>query len=255
VKERMETETMSMERESVVELKGVTASTDERYEIGLAEVTLLLAKGDAAVVVVPRTGLSTPLTDLCCGLEVPEAGTLRFLGRSWGERSNDQVVRERGRIGRIWPAPAWVGNLDIDENILLSQQHHTRRSITELREEALALARTFGLEDLPNTRPAWTPEAIRRKAQWVRALMGTPALLLLEYPDDTVNEIDHTRLVETVARARTRGTAVIWITARRDLDLTDRSGAVYRTELTGPNLTWGPKENTILEATKEKSCE
>jgi len=255
VKERMETETMPMGRDRVVELTGVTAPAGERYAIGLADATLLLAKGEAAVVVVPRTGLSTPLADLCCGLEGPEAGTLRFLGRSWDERSNDQVVRDRGRIGRIWPDPAWVGNLDVDENILLSQQHHTRRAKTELREEALTLARAFGLDDLPHTRPAWTPEAIRRKAQWVRALMGMPALLLLEYPDDAVNEIDHTRLVETVERARKRGTAVIWMTARRDLDLADRTGAVHQTELTGPNLTWGPKQNTILEATKEKSCE
>ncbi|MBN2313622.1 MAG: hypothetical protein JXM79_06805 [Sedimentisphaerales bacterium] len=255
MKERMEAETMSMERESVIELTDVTISAGERYEIGLDDATLFLAKGEAAVVVVPRTGLSTPLADLCCGLELPDAGTVRFLGRSWDERSNDQVVRDRGRIGRIWPDPAWVGNLDIDENILLSQQHHTRRSEAELREEALILARSFGLDDLPHTRPAWTPEAIRRKAQWVRALMGTPALLLLDYPDDTVNEIDHTRLVETVEGARTRGTSVIWITARRDLDLTDQSGAVHQAELTGSNLTWRPEENTILETTKEKSCE
>jgi phospholipid/cholesterol/gamma-HCH transport system ATP-binding protein len=251
----METETMSMERESVIELTDVTVSVGERYEIGLDEVTLLLSKGEAAIVVVPRTGLSTPLADLCCGLEGPETGTVRFLGQSWDERNNDQVVRDRGHIGRIWPEPAWVGNLDIDENILLSQQHHTRRSETELREEALTLARTFGLDDLPHTRPAWTPEAIRRKAQWVRALMGTPALLLLDYPDDAVSEIDHTHLVEAVERARTRGTAVIWITARRDLDLTDQSGAVHQTELTGPHLTWRPEENTILETTKEKTRE
>lgn len=251
----METETMSTERESVVELTDVTACACEQYEIGLAEVSLSLAKGEAAVVVVPRTGLSVPLADLCCGLEIPKSGTVRFLGRTWDERNNDQVVRDRGRIGRIWPDPAWVGNLDIDENILLSQQYHTRRSETELREEALTFARTFGLDDLPHTRPTWTPEAIRRKAQWVRALMGTPALLLLDYPDDTVDEMDHTRLVETVERARTRGAAVIWITARKDLDLTDQTGAVYQIELTGPNLTWRPEENTILEITKEKSCE
>jgi len=77
----------------------------------------------------------------------------------------------------------------------------------------------------------------------------------LDYPDDAVNENDHTRFVETVERARTQGTAVIWITARRDLDLTDQSGAVHRAELNGLNLTWRPEENTILETTKEKSCE
>ncbi|MCP4451563.1 MAG: hypothetical protein GY809_08885, partial [Planctomycetes bacterium] len=145
---------------------------------------------------------------------------------------------DRGRIGRVRPGSAWVGNLDIDENILLPQLHHTHRSETDLRQEALALCRTFGLDDLPRTRPTWTPRDVCQKAQWVRALLGEPQLLILEHPDETASDRDHTRLVESVDAARTRGAAVLWITSRTAPALNDRPGAVHQVE-----LAWQPKEN------------
>jgi phospholipid/cholesterol/gamma-HCH transport system ATP-binding protein len=238
---------MPTEREMIVELEGVTAPAGERYATGLTDATLCLASGEAAIVTVRRTGLSTPVADLCCGLENPGTGVVSFLGRRWDERGHGEAARDRGRIGRVWSDSAWVGNLDIDENILLPQLHHTYRTAAELREQAMTLARAFGLDDLPHTRPAWTPEITRRKSQWVRAMMGTPDLLLLEYPDDDTDEADRDRLTEAVDQARTRGAAVIWITARQSPALTDLPGTVYRAELIGTVLTWRPKEDRMLK--------
>jgi len=246
---------MAKERGRIIELVGVTAPAGERHVVGLTDAALCLARGEAAVVTVPRAGLVMPLADLCTGLEVPEAGVVRFLGQGWEERGHGQVARDRRLIGRVWPDSAWVGNLDIDENILLPQWHHTGRSQAELREEAMTLARAFGLDDLPRTRPTWTPEETRRKSQWVRALMGTPKLLLLEYPDDHANEAEHVCLVEAVEKARTQGAAVIWMTSRSNLALTDRPGAVLQADLMGPKLIWRPKENRIVETTKDDARE
>jgi phospholipid/cholesterol/gamma-HCH transport system ATP-binding protein len=249
-KKQMECDTMPMEWDRIVELEGVTAQAGDRYAIGLRDANLGLARGEAAIVTVPQTGWATPLADLCCGLEVPDVGVVRFLDRPWDARGHGQAAQDRGRIGRVWPKSAWVGNLDIDENILLPQFHHTRRSETELRKEGQALSRAFGLDGLPRTRPTWTPKDVCQKAQWVRALMGKPELLLLEYPDDTVDDVDRARLVESVDHARTRGAAVLWITARTAPALNDRPGAVHQVE-----LTWQPQENTIQELIKDDARE
>ncbi len=251
----MESETKPKEWDTVVTLECVTLGAGERYATGLTGVDLYLAGGQAAIVRVPRAGLTTPLADLCCGLEAPETGVVHFLGQPWDAKGHAQAARDRGRIGHVWPHSAWLGNLDIDENILLAQRHHTGRSDTELREEAQTLAQAFGLDDLPGTRPPWTPEVARRKSQWVRALMGTPHLLLLEYPDDDANDVDRIRFVEAVEQARMRGAAVIWITARSDFALPDQSGTVYQAKLIGSTLTWRAQENGMSETTKEKSRE
>lgn len=241
---------MPMEWDKVIEFEDVTARAGERYSVGITGATLGLARGDAAIVTVPHTEWTTPLADMCCGLEVPDEGVVRFLNRVWDERGHGQTAEDRGRIGRVWRDAAWVGNLDMDENILLPQMHHTRRSQTELRQEGRALSQSFGLDDLPRTRPTWTPKDVCQKAQWVRALLGHPKLLILEYPDDAVNDADRTRLVESVDLARTRGTAVLWITSKTSPALDDRPGTVHRVE-----LAWQPQENAIHTLIKDEARE
>lgn len=241
---------MPKEMRPIIELEGVTAGAGDRYTVGITNVSLCLVSGDAAVLTVPKTRPSTPLFDLCCGLKNPISGVVRFLGESWSKRNPAQVSQDRGRIGRVWFDSAWVGNLDIDENILLPQLHHTRRALSELREQAETLARTLGLDDLPQTRPAWTSEKIRRKAQWVRALMGTPDLLLLEYPDDDVEAEDCARLVTAVDQARTQGAAVLWITASHRPALTDLPSVVSHAKLIGTELIWHPVKTGMLNTPK-----
>jgi phospholipid/cholesterol/gamma-HCH transport system ATP-binding protein len=241
---------MSVERKKVLELQGVTACAGERYAMGLSEVSLCLANGEAVIITVSKAERITPLADLCCGLEDPVAGVVRFFGLPWSERSAAQMTLARGCIGRVWADSAWVGNLDMDENILLPQMHHTHRAAAEVREQARTLSQSFGLDDLPQTRPVWTPEKIRQKAQWVRALMGTPELLLLEYPDDDADEVDRVRLAAAVDQARTRGAAVLWITTRPAPVLADLPGAVRQAELAGGTLVCQTQENRVSNPRK-----
>ncbi len=233
---------MSVERKKIIELQGVGARAGRRYDVDLSGVSLCLESGEAAILTVPKTGLSTPLADVCCGLEDPEEGVVRFLGLPWTERSNAQMNQARGRIGRVWAGTAWVGNLDIDENIVLPQMHHTHRPLAEVREQAKSLSRSFGLDDLPHTRPAWTPQNIRQKAQWVRAMMGSPDLLLLEFPDNDIEEADRVRLAAAVDQSRARGGAVLWITAGPAPVLAELPGAVRHAEWTGGTMVWRTQE-------------
>jgi phospholipid/cholesterol/gamma-HCH transport system ATP-binding protein len=241
---------MSVEIKQVLELQDVTACAGDRYAMGLSGVSLSLAGGEAAILTVSKAGEGTPLADLCCGLEDPATGDVRFLGLSWTKRSAAQATRARGHIGRVWRDSAWVGNLDMDENILLPQMHHTHRPAAEVLEQARALARSFGLDDLPRERPAKTSEQIRQKAQWVRAMMGTPELLLLEYPDEVADEADRLRLALAVDRMRAGGAAVLWITARAAPVLADLPGAVRQAELTDGTLIWRSQEKRMLNTQK-----
>ena len=116
----------------------------------------------------------------------------------------------RGRIGRIFEAEGWVSNLDMYENIALSQRHHTSRSDRKLREAARELMVQIGLHDCLADRPHFLSRGDLRRAQWVRAFLGNAVLLLLDAPLQDVRPDDQAALVNLVGEARARGAAVIW---------------------------------------------
>lgn len=229
---------MSAEKNNVLELQNVTVEAGNRHTIGVSNISLCLTRGEAILITVPAAERSTLLNDLICGMEPPSSGTVRFSGLLWSERNAAQVAQAKGRIGRVWADVAWIGNLDIDENILMPQLYHTQRTATEIREEANDLAQSFGLEELPRTRPAWTPKPVQQKAQWVRALLGNPELLLLEYPAENAGEADCARLAAAVDQARAKGTAALWITTRSAPALQEQPGAVRHAELKGGMLKY-----------------
>jgi phospholipid/cholesterol/gamma-HCH transport system ATP-binding protein len=144
------------------------------------------------------------------------AGEVRFLGESWNTVHRDKAPGLRGRIGRVFDEPGWVSNLDVDENITLSQRYHTRRPEPEIHEEARQRAQELGLTELPQGRPAFVPRAELRRAEWVRAFMGDPKLIILERPTRDLPEEWAGPLLAQVQKARERGSAVLWIAGDQD---------------------------------------
>jgi phospholipid/cholesterol/gamma-HCH transport system ATP-binding protein len=100
----------------------------------------------------------------------------------------------------------------MDENILLSQQHHSRRPLASLRDEASELARRFSLPGLPLGKPSEMRAPDLRRAACVRAFLGEPQLLILERPTTGVYPEIMNALMTSVQVARARGAAVLWTT-------------------------------------------
>jgi phospholipid/cholesterol/gamma-HCH transport system ATP-binding protein len=190
-----------------VSLRSLSARVGE-----LTEASFVLRAGEVLLVHLEEGSEELPLGDLAVGLQEPDAGRIEFLGTAWHDWTAGEQAAMRGRIGRVFEHPAWVGNLDILENLCLAQAHHTRRPLAELEAEAEALARGFGIQPVPDGRPAHASLGVLRRLEWVRALIGRPALLVLERPCQGVTREWVGRLVERVARAADEGAAVIWTT-------------------------------------------
>ena len=106
-----------------------------------------------------------------------------------------------------------MSNLDIDENITLSQRHHTRRAVRDITDEATVLARQFGLPGLPLGKIDHLRRQDLQKAACVRAFLGEPVLILAEDPTRHVYADIIAPLVNTLFAARKRGAAVLWATS------------------------------------------
>ncbi len=196
----------------ILEFAGVTLADESGYDSGLEDVALILRAGELAVVhASPARRL--PLADAAQGLVAAARGAVRFLGRAWPDRSPDEAAADRARIGRTFHDSGWFGNLDVDENITLKARHHSARSRSDIEAEAARLASRFGFDELPRARPAWVEPETLARAQWIRALLGTPVLLLLEFPDRAVDAAHVAMLKEAVRRRVDQGAAALWITA------------------------------------------
>jgi len=178
------------------------------------QVGLSVCSGELFLIRLARFEQTATFADTCAGILQPISGRVYFLGRNWPELPPDQANALRGRIGRVFRTANWINHLPLMENILLSQLHHTRRSVRRLRDEAGKLAQQFGLPGLPLGLPGDFTAADLRRAACVRAFLGRPLLILLEEPTSGIYAEIISALMAAVREARERGAAVIWLTQK-----------------------------------------
>jgi phospholipid/cholesterol/gamma-HCH transport system ATP-binding protein len=181
-------------------------------EAPVPAIDLRLMPGELALVDARHAARPARLGDLCCGLVPLASGRARFLGRDWSAVPPDYADALRGRIGRVFFSGSWIGFIDVATNILLPQLHHTRDDPSELRERATALCCAFGLPGLPLVRPGELAAGDLARAACVRALLGDPALVLLESPVQGRFTTLLQPLLNALAAARDGGAAAIWFT-------------------------------------------
>lgn len=196
---------------TVIEFQNVSLKAEPPYEVGLRNLSFALAPGELLRVDVVAGHTVIPLADLASGLLEPEEGEVLLHGRTWRDYAPDEAAAERGRIGRIFEGAGWISNLDVDENITLSARYHAQMSEAEVLQAARELAVRLGLVELPTGRPALHASTELRRAEWVRALMGKPSLLILDRPVRDLPSEWIPPLLAELDRRRVDGAAVIWI--------------------------------------------
>ena len=195
---------------SVLNISDLTIESSSHYETGLGDVSFELKSGELLLLHIERENERLPLADATEGLVAPARGSVLFLGEDWQGMSADHAAAQRGKIGRLFDDEGWIGVLDVDQNIMLAQRHHTQRTDKDILEEALKLAGMFGLPGLPRGRPCAVRRWDLRKAACLRAFLGQPAFIILEQPVRGVYADLMTPLINAVQSARQRGAAVLW---------------------------------------------
>jgi len=208
----------------------------EESEARAPKITFRLMPGELALIDQRGYTREEWFADLCCGLAPLAESVTRFLGRDWSAMPYHYAAALRGTIGRIFPAGGWIGFMDVAENILLPQLHHTRYDHRVLREKATDLARAFGLPGLPLGRPGDLSPSDLARAACVRAFLGDPALVLLENPTQGRFFDLLLPFLNALAAARSQGAAAVWLT-RSDRVWRDSSiPATYRLRLSKNGL-------------------
>jgi ABC-type transporter Mla maintaining outer membrane lipid asymmetry ATPase subunit MlaF len=198
--------------EPILQFEAVRLAVEELYAPTPVELSFTLMAGQLALVRLPSGWLDAPVADTAQGLIPPASGIVRFLGQDWNDMPGSRADALRGRIGRVGPDFGWLANLDVIENVTLSQRHNTRRPEPEINAEARRWAQSFGLpQGIPPGRPSGATHDVLRRAACARAFIGDPAFIVL----DRLTESGHASMLEFLISSctfvRGRGTAILWI--------------------------------------------
>jgi ABC-type lipoprotein export system ATPase subunit len=190
---------------------GVAVAARDFDDGGLRRIDLALQPGELVAVELEKGRWNLPLADAAMGLAVPDEGSVLFDGEDWSCMHPDRAAACRARIGRVFASWGWVSNLTVSENVLLARLNHTKHPPGEIEDRAERLARDLGLSGLPRERSHLVESRDLRRAEWVRALIGEPDLIVLERPALDVPHDLVPPLAGAVARSLDRGASVLWI--------------------------------------------
>lgn len=194
---------------ALLTLKNVVPSFEESL-LPPVSYTMRVMPGECVIIDVEDMPLATAFADLCSGLIRLQTGDVKFMGKSWGELPQIEANALRGLIGRMSIRPSWPDFMPVYFAIVLQQLHHTTVPVEQIVRQASELSDFFGLPGLPTQKPTELSPSDLRRAACVRAFMGQPQLILLEYPlDGNIKGLD-TSLMTAITEALNRGASVIW---------------------------------------------
>lgn len=186
--------------EEVVGLEGIELHREER--LVLKDVGLSIRRGQHWVMLGPNGSGKSSILSVLQGLLWPIEGSIRVLGRKFGESDLSEMRRFIGFVGNeIEPEfPAW----QTVEDIVLSGIVGTvgikfdNPDAEDIRR-ARDLMRRTGIADLAERPFAFLSQGQRRLVTIVRALMVKPGLLILDEPGGGLDPVAREDFLERLA--------------------------------------------------------
>ncbi|MXV35322.1 MULTISPECIES: ABC transporter ATP-binding protein [unclassified Saccharibacter] len=176
-----------------------------------AKYNFLLGPGECALIECRDAVQRTQFVDVCTGVLPAGEGTVKCMGLDWKALEERQIWALRGRIGRVFSSGNWIDLYGTHMNVMWPRLHHSSTDLDVLVEEAVKLGIRFGLPGLPIQPPGRLSALDRRRAEYIRAFLGKPSLLLLEDPVSLQPEGLYEAFLSELTAAMQRGCAVVWI--------------------------------------------
>jgi ABC-type lipoprotein export system ATPase subunit len=192
-----------VDREGILELRGVSKRHGSR--IVLDRLQADFRRGALTAVTGPSGSGKTTLLDLIVGLERPDSGSIRLLGREITSLSRDQwAAVRRERIGYVPQQPALVPFLSARENVVLALR------LRQQGDGALEALAAVGLAERAEQRVERLSGGERLRVAVARALAGRPDVLVADEPTSRLDESNAHLVADLLTRlAREWGAAVV----------------------------------------------
>jgi molybdate transport system ATP-binding protein len=209
----------------------MTSAVDARFAVRAGEFSVrvdVVAESGITVLFGPSgAGKSLTLATIA-GLRRPDEGTVAINGTTVADAATGLHVRTQDRhIGFVFQESLLLPHRNVRDNVALAVRSRESRETRESREdrgtrpdrrrEADELLALVGATDLADAAPLRLSGGERQRIALARALVGKPALLLLDEP---FSALDHAtrRTMRTLLRDVVTRTGVPTLLVTHDLD-------------------------------------
>ena len=181
---------------------GVVVLDDAEFSGNAGEVHALLGENGAG---------KSSLMNVAAGLYAPEAGRILIDGNAVS-LSGPSEARSLG-IGMVHQHFKLVMPFTVAENILLANRRsHYRTGISNIRAAIERQSTDLGFTIDPDRRVNTLTVAEQQQVEIVKVLISGAKILILDEPTAVLTDAEAERLLETVRRLASTGTAVVLIT-------------------------------------------
>ncbi|MDX2340078.1 ABC transporter ATP-binding protein [Micrococcus sp. M4NT] len=192
-------------------------------------VSMDLLRGTFTALVGPSGSGKSSLLAVAAGLIEPTSGSVRVAGREVTALSRGERTALRGReIGVVFQQPNLLASLTAREQLELTvhlDRSATRADKTAARDRALELLERVDLAAHADKRPHQLSGGQRQRVNIVRALMASPALLLVDEPTSALDRERSAAVIGLLGElTRDEGAATLMVTHDHEfLGATDRT--------------------------------
>ena len=224
--------------EPVVEVRGLVNRFGSQIVHDGLDMTVL--RGEVFGIVGGSGSGKSVLLRSILGLERPQAGEVKLMGRPLRQLSVEELKSIKGGYGVTFQQGALFSSLTVLQNVQLPMLEHQRLSPRALDELALLKLRLVGLPDEAAQKyPAQLSGGMIKRAALARALALDPRLLMLDEPTAGLDPISAAAFDELLMDLRKQlGLTVIMIT--HDLDTIfrtcNRVGVIIDRKMTSDTL-------------------
>ena len=185
----------------VIELRRV--SRDFGTQKVLRDVSLSVQRGET-LVLIGESGCGKSVTmKLMMALIDPSAGEVLWNGKPVKDRSEQERVRDRLRIGYLFQGAALFDSMTIYENVAFGLRQNTELSEADVKDIVCNRLKEVGLpESVAPKKPAELSGGMKKRVGLARALALAPDVMLYDEPTTGLDPIMSDVINELILRVR-----------------------------------------------------
>ncbi|MBA5220225.1 MULTISPECIES: ABC transporter ATP-binding protein [Streptomyces] len=204
----------------------LTLGDGEAAVTALDHVDLDVTPGEFVAVVGPSGSGKSSLLAVAGGLQRPTSGQVHLAGTELTALSDkERTAARRRHIGFVFQQSNLLASLTVREQLLLPL-HIDGRLDAAARARAEELLEAVGLSHRRGHRPHQLSGGERQRAGLARALMTSPAVLLVDEPTSALDRVRSAEAVRLIAeQTHAHGTATVMVT--HDTAIMDAADRVH----------------------------
>jgi ABC-type transporter Mla maintaining outer membrane lipid asymmetry ATPase subunit MlaF len=157
--------------------------SSEKYE-SLFNVSFSIKHGESVVIFGPEDSGIENICPIIAGLTEGYKGNVLYKGRDIKSLDYLEAHQYRKGLGYLQRDFGLISNMSVLENISLPLKYHSKLSSQEIEEFVNKHIKGMGLTHCKNLRPVKLTRSERLKTAFLRSIILSPDLLLLEHPMD-----------------------------------------------------------------------